>query len=367
MKLIYIALLGAATTFADFNIQEAIDSAKSGDVISVPTGTYHNPLSIKKGITLSGKNVILDVVSNEPAILIDSYKEVLIEGLTIQWKTASKPEKGDTPYAVFVRSGEATIKNCSFEAAGSGTEAPSAVSAQDKTEVKISNCRFNGFEYTIQFWNGAEGDVEDCIIMNPGHCGITIGSGSSAELKRNIVTGSRYHGIRCTGGEIDAESNLVIRNKNRGFYIGNRSAVGEISNNLIVDNATGINVFANSKLEIDHNVIVRSSYAGLAIADTTKLDIEDNIIADNEKGIAGFSEKKDDNLSISIRGKNVIFGNKVTAEKIDLPSKTVEKDPAFSNPDDGLFKSAIGGMGLENPEELQKLWIKWQAALDGKK
>ena len=364
MKLIYIALLSAATSYAGFDIQEAINSAKSGTVISIPAGTYRTPLSIKKGITLSGENVVLEVESNQPAILIDSYKTVLLEGMTIKWKSKSKPQKGDTPYAVFVRNGKALIKDCTFEALGNGEASPGAISAQDKSEVKISQCRFNGFEYTIQFWNGAEGEVVDCIIMNPGHCGITIGSGSSAELTRNIITGSRYHAVRCTGGKIKAHSNLVIRNKNRGFYIGSRSAIGEISNNLIVDNATSINVFANSKLEIENNVIARSSYAGLAIIDTAKLKIEGNIIVDNEKGFVGFSAEKGKTPSVSVRGKNLVSGNKTEAENIDLTSKTVTKNPRFSDPDDGLFKSAVAGMGLEDPAALQKLWMNWQAALD---
>lgn len=364
MRFMFIALLSAATSYAGFDIQEAIDSAKSGASISIPAGTYRTPLSIKKGITLSGENVILEVESNQPAILIDSYKTVFIEGITIKWKSKSKPQKGDTPYAVFVRNGEASIKDCIFEALGNGETSPGAISAQDKSEVEISQCRFEGFEYTIQFWNGAEGTVEDCVLLNPGHCGITIGSDSSAELTRNIITGSRYHAIRCTGGEIEAHSNLIIRNKNRGFYIGSKSAVGEISNNLIVDNATGINVFAYSKLEIENNVIARSSYAGLAIIDTAKLEIEGNIIVDNEKGFVGFSENKGKELSIPVKGKNLVSGNKIRSENIALPSKTLEEDPAFNNPDEGLFKSAVGGMGLEDPAALQELWIKWQAALD---
>ncbi|MDF7808404.1 right-handed parallel beta-helix repeat-containing protein [Pontiellaceae bacterium B12219] len=186
MKFICLALLGAATSYAEFNIQEAIDSAKSGSVISIPAGTYRTPLSIKQGLTLSGENAVLEVESNQPAILIDSYKTVLLKGLTIKYKTENKPQKGDTPYAVLIRNGDVEIKDCTFDALGDGAASPGAVSAQDKPEVEISNCRFNGFEYTIQFWNGAEGDIEDCIIMNPGHCGITIGNESSAEL-------SQYH------------------------------------------------------------------------------------------------------------------------------------------------------------------------------
>ncbi|VGO21789.1 right-handed parallel beta-helix repeat-containing protein [Pontiella sulfatireligans] len=363
---ILTALLCATAAQAEFNLQETIDNAKSGTTIEVPKGTYTQPLQIKKGITLKGSDATLEVESNQPAILIDSYKKVAIEGLTIKYKTQSKPQKGDTPYALFVRAGDVTLQGCTFNALGNGEQSPCAASAQDKSKMEIKNCRFNGFEYTIQFWNGAEGAVEDCVVMNPGHCGITIGSGSAVSLKRNIVTGSRYHAIRCTGGKIEADSNLVVRNKNRGFYIGSKSAIGEISNNLIVDNATGINVFANSKLEIQNNVIVRSSFAGLCIADTAKLKIEGNIMAGNDKGVVGFATEKGKKVTVSISGKNLVHGSKTETEAAKLPSKTLKDDPKFKDEDAGLFKTGIKGMGLSDPEALQKLWIKWQAALDGK-
>ncbi len=363
-QLLLLALMGITTTYAEFNLQQAIDTSKSGETVVVPKGTYTQPITIKKGIILKAENATFEVESNQPAILIDSYKKVTLEGLTIKWKTQSNPKKGDTPYAVFIRAGEVELENCTFEALGPGEASPCAVSAQGKSVVEIKECCFNGFEYTIQFWDGAKGTVEECQVMNPGRCGITIGGGAKVKLERNIVTGSRYHGIRCTGGEIEAKSNLVVRNKNRGFYIGNKSAVGEISNNLIVDNATGINVFAYSKLAIKNNVIIRSSYAGLSIIDTAKLEVEGNIIVDNEKGLVGFSAEKGKEPSLSIRGKNLVHGNKTDAEKIRLPSKTILDDPQFTAPDAGLFKTNAKSMGLEDPQALQALWNKWQTALD---
>ena len=358
--LLLLTLLGTTTTYARFNFQQAIDNAKSGETVVVPAGVYSQPLLIKKGITLQGEGAVLEVKSNCPAILVDTYKQVRLLGLTIKYKTQSPTKKGDTPYAVFIRAGKVVLENCTFEALGSGKESPSALSVQGKSEVTIKESRFNGFEYTIQFWDGAEGHIVDCSIMNPDHCGITIGSGAKVKLERNIVTGSRYHGIRCTGGEIEANSNLVVRNRNRGFYIGNKSAIGEICNNLIVENATGINVFARSKLEIKNNVILHSSYAGIAIIDTAKLEIEGNLVVDNERGVVGFSAEKGKDPSISIKGKNLVYGNKAAAEMIKLPSKTIQDDPNFTDPDNGLFKTKAKGMGLEDPQALQALWNKWQ-------
>jgi nitrous oxidase accessory protein NosD len=365
-QFIWGILFFASAAQASFNLQEAIDKAKSGSVITIPKGSYTEPISIKKGISLKSDGAVLEVTSNKPAILIDTYKPVLIEGLIIKWKRVSKPQKGDTPYAVFVRAGEVVLNNCSFEALGSGDTSPCAAAAQDKSEMEIRNSLFEGFEYTIQFWNGAKGSIADCIVMNPGHCGITIGNGSKVELTRNIITGSRYHGIRCTGGEITAQSNLVIRNKNRGFYIGNKSSLGVLSNNLIVDNATGINVFAHSKIEIENNVIVRSSYAGLCIADTSKVETQGNIIAENEKGVVGFSAEKGKEPSVSLTGKNLVHNNKTESEHIKLPAKTLTEDPTFKDEEEGLFASGISNMGLEDPEGMQMLWKKWQAALDNR-
>ena len=82
--------------------------------------------------------------------------------------------------------------------------------------------------------------ISDCLILNPGHCGITVYSGSTIDVARNIITGSRYHGVRSTGGTLNMHDNLIIRNKNRGIYLGNKSASGHVSNNVILGNGTGI-------------------------------------------------------------------------------------------------------------------------------
>lgn len=358
----------AATTLpvaAEFQLQDAIENASQGDTIVIPAGIYTQPLSINKKITLDGQGAILKIEANQPAIQIDTSKPVILKNLEIQYQTKTKPQKDELPYAVYTRGGDLLIENCTFKETGRSGEAPGAVSAIDDSLLHIKNSRFEGFNYTIQFWNKSKGSVEDCLIMNSGHCGITIGDDSEATLQRNIVTGSRYHGIRCTGGEITANSNLIIANRNRGFYIGNKSATGTLSNNLIVDNATGINVFANSKLDIANNVIVNCNYAGLAIADTSTLNVKNNIIASNERGVIGFSAEKGETPSISLRGENIVYSNTTQSEGIKQPSEMAGLDPQFEDPDAGLFTvsaSEAKNMGLANPTDMQLLWNKWKKA-----
>ncbi len=69
-------------------IQSAIDTANTGDVISVNEGTYYENIIIKKnGISIIGKNnekTIIDGQKTGSVIKIDQASNVIIRGFTIQ-------------------------------------------------------------------------------------------------------------------------------------------------------------------------------------------------------------------------------------------------------------------------------------------
>jgi len=112
-------------------------------------------------------------------------------------------------------------------------------------------------------------------------------------------------------------------------------------------------------------VILKSNNAGINLSDTTQLTIQNNAFCKNEKGILCFSEAKGKTPSASLGGKNLFFGNKLDAEHIRLPSKSLTVDPQFKNPDNGDFSTAVK-IGLKKPGRLTALWEKWQAALDNR-
>ncbi len=355
----------AGETQTGFRLQEAINNASPGDTITIPPGTYTQPVTIRKALTLDGQGAVFEVQANQPAIQIDTSRPVSLKNLEIQYQPKSKQQKGDSPYAVYTSGGDLLIENCAFKDMSRSGNSPCAVLAAEKSTLNIKNSRFEGFDYTIQFWNESSGNVDNCLIANPGHCGITIGEYSSAILKYNIITGSHYHAVRCTGGKIIANANLIMDNKNRGFYIGNKSSAGTLSNNLMINNSIGISVFANSNMKIENNIILRSGYAGLSLSDTATLDMKDNMIINNERGVTGFSEEKDKEPSVKVTGKNLIYGNTVECEKAELSSRTIRIDPLLNDADSGLFAATADGAkdaGLSDPSELQMLWKKWKAA-----
>ena len=354
-----VAVLAATNLCAaEFDLQEAIDNARNGATITVPAGTYTNPVSIDKPLTLKGENAILQVTGNHPAIKINTSRPITLRNLEINFQTTGEPVDGDLPYAVYSSGGDLLVENCFFKGS---SKTPCAVLATEESSLTIRSCEFRGFNFTVQIGDKSTGTVEDSLFIGPGHCGITI-NGATGTLRRNIVTGSRYHAVRCTAGNITATENLILKNRNRGFYIGNRSSLATITDNLIVDNATGINIYASSKAEIANNVIIGSSYAGLANQDSATVSAEYNILINNERGATGFAARKGEESKAELDGKNLFFGNQTKAENIELSPKTVFEDPKFTDPENGLFSTKEKKFGLSDPAALQALWKKWEAA-----
>ena len=251
------------------------------------------------------------------------------------------------------------LQDVRFIAPDDKMRCPSALTVTGFSEVEVKGCEFEGFDFTIQAGDGARGVVADCIIRKPGHCGITVGNGGKLEVTGNIVTGSEFHAIRCTGGELIAKNNLIIANKNRGFYLGNKAARGEIRNNAIVGNGTGISGFGGSEVEISNNYIADSDFAGIDMRDQCRLKIDRNVIVNNARGIVLFKEAGENKNTILI---NALGGNKTETEGFEK-AFDIERVDASKSPSDGRFVlENARGFGLSEPEPIEELWQKYRAA-----
>lgn len=346
------------------DLQRLIDAAKPGSVVKVPAGNYDRPIKIDQPLTLKGENreeCVLTVTANEPAVFITSRKQVTIESMTIKWQLETSQRTDSRSCAVAVKDGQATLRDCRLLPMGNFKRCPTAVQCLGFSNVDLRECWFEGFEFTITYSGGSEGRILDCVVINPGHCGITVYSGSTIEVARNIVSGSDYHGLRCTGGTLKARDNLVIANKNRGFYLGNKSAHGVVTNNVIQDNATGISAFGGSDVLIKNNLILGSSFAGLDTRDSCGIRIHGNLLLDNTRGFVVFKESGRNQFTL---GRNSFWANDVDAENIDLPSNSFLTDPLLESKKEGDFSPRselikANKQGLSDPNVFRPLWKKW--------
>jgi hypothetical protein len=341
-----------------------IKSAKEGAIVTVPKGTYRVPILIDKSLTLKGEDVndcIFEVTMDGPAIVIDTKGKgkVTVENLTIKWQLATS-DQCEHPFAVFIKDTKVEIKNCKFLPLGNYQRSPVALRAGGFTNMAVSNCRFEGYNYTVQFGEGTEGTIQECVVLNSGHQGISLYEGANAKIIGNIIAGSKYHGLRSTGGELLVQNNLITNNS-RGIYLGNKSASGIITNNIIMGNSEGISGFENSQVTVTNNIFADSTFAGIDMRDSCRLTIGDNIFVNNQCGIKLIPETGKDNNAVL---KNTFWKNKMVAENLELKD-LLETDPQFVDSNNGDFSLKAGPaleqkQGLSEPEVFTRIWEKWK-------
>lgn len=347
-------------------LQTVIDVAEPGATVEIPAGTYEQPIKISKSLKLVGTSrddCIFKVTANEPAIMLDTAGkgEVLIENVTIQWQLATS-DKHEYPFAVAVKDTKAYIQMCTFRPLGNPQRSPVAIRAMGFSETKIVDCDFAGFDYVVCYGEGTKGVIGDSFISNCGHQGVILYNGADVTVERNIITGSKYHAVRTTGGKLDMRDNLIINNKNRGVYLGNKSGSGKISNNLLIGNATGIDGMSACRFSVENNVILKSTYAAIAARSYSKLMIRNNVLSNNPRGIIIHQDEGKSDPVQSKFGKNVFWKNQTNMENCECPD-AIEQEPDFVEPANGNFTladTAFEGMGLKDPKVIFDLWQNYQ-------
>lgn len=351
-------------------LQRMIDSAQQNEIVIVPNGVYAEPVTISKSLTLKGeslKNCVIEVTADKPAVFIDTKGKgkVVIEAVTVKWQLATS-DRCEYPFAVAVKDSNIEIKNCCFQPLGNFKHSPVAIYSRGFSEMNINMCRLEGFEYTVCFGEGTKGTIRNSLVMDSGHQGIILYAGAMVEITGNVVTGSRFHAVRSTGGTLNMTNNLIINNANRGVYLGNKSANGSITNNIIIGSGTGVGGFARSKVKIENNVIADSSYAGIGMRDSCSLSIRDNILRGNERGLILFKQSGGNGNKVL---KNTFWQNKVDTENMNKPADSMVADPGFVDAENGDFSLKQGPamqqkQGLTKPEMFKKLWKIWMNRKD---
>ncbi len=349
----------------DCTIQELIDAARPGTTIYIPAGNHEGHMVIHKALTLKGadrETAILEVTSDQPLIHVPKKQKLTIESLTLKSQLETS-ERTDPPgCAVLAKDSTVIVRDCSVVALGSIKRSPLGIYIQGFSNVQLLDCRFEGYAYPIFYGEGTEGLVKDCVVRNPGDCGFMSHADSEVTIEGNIFTGSAKHGVRSTGGTIHLKNNLIIKNRNRGVYLGNKTTHGEIINTAIVGNGSGISAFASSDVEIENNVIIGNGYSGIDTRYYGQIQVKNNIVANNQK--TGFAVFEEGSTKFKV-GDNTFHGNGEPSTDYDLPSSTIAENPKFADPDSGNFKTGNSEImkaehGLTNPEVIANLWKKYE-------
>jgi Right handed beta helix region len=349
----------------DQSLGKRISAAPEGATVTVAAETISEPLTIDRSLTVRGKSVeesVLEVTADRPALAVGRKAEVTIESMTIRWQLESSEPDPGPPTAVSVRDGTLTLRDCRIVAMSHSKRCPSAVMADGFSHVRLENCTFEGFEFAVNAMGGAEAIIVDSVLHNPGHCGASVFADSTLTVERCLVTGSAYHGLRATGGTLVATDNLIIENKNRGIYLGNKPAKATIRRNAFIGNGTGISGFATTSGTIEENVFLDSEYSAIDSRDTCELTIRKNILQGNARGFVLFAESGRNRVLL---GANTFWKNRTDTENAQRPADSLLVDPQFADVESGRLtvtaeKVRSAGHGLGDGAAIAKLWSRWK-------
>ncbi len=350
-----------------FDLQSVIDSAKSGDTVTVKSGIYSTPIIITKPITLRGQSFQdcrFEVVSDQPAIQIKQIGasgSVNIENLTINWQLATSTGSKQNPVAIDILDSNVIINGCVIENTATKERAPAAIFTKGFSELKLTNSQIEGpFDYAVNFGEGTKGTVADCFISKPEHQGIMLYAGADVLVERNIITGSKFHAVRTTGGKLILRNNWIESNNNRGIYLGSQSGSGIIENNVINNNATGISGFSMSEFIIRNNIISNSSYAGIGFERSTRLMIENNIFARNQKAWTMLDRGGTNGNGCR---KNTFWANRELTEGFSHTQDSIIEDKdhfiSYAFDIDPNSQASIDKQGLTDTKILKTVFDRW--------
>jgi hypothetical protein len=307
----------------------------------------------------------VEVTANGPALFVagGGKGQVAVEGLTIKWQLATSGERVELPVAVAVRDANISIRNCRFVPLGNTQRSPAAIRIDGFSQATVGDCRFQGFDYVINYGPGTEGLVEECLLRDGGHQGVTAYDGSTLRVERTIVAGFQYHGLRCTGGTLHAKDNVLMDNKVSGIYLGNKDGQGTITNNLLLRNSEGVAAFYKAQFQIHNNIFLDSTTAGIGMWDTCRLNIADNIFQGNAKALVVYPKGGQDN---NVIGANAFWQNKADTENCRRAPDSILTDPLFQDAGAGDYSLKPGPsldrhQGLTDPQAIRKLLERWKA------
>ena len=201
-------------------IQQAINEAKSGDIIFVHKGTYYENIVINKSVALIGENVDLTVIdgNGSGSVITITADNVTVRGFTIR-NSGTNVLKGDSG-------------------------------------VRIGLCARVVIEYNK--------------IMNNVN-GIGLYTAISNIISSNIISDNREGIVLYT-----SSGNMIINNtilnstfEGLGFYLSSDN--NTISSNTILNNGKGIMIFSSADNLIYHNNFINNTLdAEIVQADSAK-------------------------------------------------------------------------------------------------
>lgn len=261
-------------------LQERLNAAQPGDVITVPPGTIAGPLVVSRSVLLIGEGVTIDGRGVSQVVRIDAPR-VEFRGFTIE---NSGMDLGGPDACIYLsKKAEFSkivgneLRRCSF-----------GVWVHETRKAQIDSNRIHGSKEGHRSERGN---------------GIHLFNASDLVVSRNHVTGGR-DGIYVSA----TEGSLIEGNRIQGTRYGVHymfSYSNELRNNFVSDSMTGYALMESHHIRVLGNTAVDCDERGILFRDVQYCHIERNRVLGNAEGLFFFSSTENTVVNNEIRGNQV--------------------------------------------------------------
>uniref|UniRef100_A0A7S0EE08 Right handed beta helix domain-containing protein n=1 Tax=Hanusia phi TaxID=3032 RepID=A0A7S0EE08_9CRYP len=269
-------------------IQDAIDSARDGDVIRVEAGRYREAIAVRKRVQLIGVGRIEDIVIEMPddfmwgaassATVLLEASEARLCNLTIVGSRTS--------CAVENMCGDLTMEGCLIRGGRSGIRVSKSASCLLRF-CDIQDCHAHGIYISKQ----------GCATLEKSHvvkcgCGILVGDlGSQCTVSGCDIDLCSQVGVMLnTSAQALIDDNNITRNAIAGICMSFSSRAVISSNRIFQNRQVGICVVEESIANISKNVVTGNGAWSIFVSESSTNTILDNNSVDSQS----FEFSKDD-------------------------------------------------------------------------
>lgn len=252
-----------ATASETFDLQAAIDTAQSGDVIQVPPGLYQGNFVINKPLTLEGiDRPILDANFHGTVIDIENVPDVTVRGFVIR-NSGTRLDKEDAGLSAH-KSPRLVVENNRLEGVLFG------IKVKDSAGSRIINNEV-----------GAKPELE---VASRGDS-ILVWYSYYTEVIGNRVQGGRDVVFWYNNGAV-IRDNVISDNRYGLHFMYCDDAL--VENNRVENNSVGAFLMYSRNLTVRHNIFAGSrgpSGYGIGLKDMDGVEATDNLLSGNRVGI----------------------------------------------------------------------------------